>query len=99
MRSRRRCLDFADYGQGTFASTFEKGVALVNDAAAAPPNTIPTTAALRLACFLDRTLACRERHLDSQDKDEQARVKIYGDGEDRAAIFLCLVKDGAFGEP
>ena len=56
-----------DHGQGTPESTFEKGVALVNGAVTAPPNTIPATAALRLASFLDRTL-------NSQSKDVQKRI-------------------------
>jgi predicted nucleotidyltransferase len=56
-----------DHGQGTPESTFEKGVALVNGAVTAPPNTIPATAALRLASFLDRTL-------NSQSKDVRKRI-------------------------
>jgi hypothetical protein len=79
-----------DHGQGAPESTFEKGVALVSDALAAPPNIVPTTAILRLASFLDRTLGFRERHLTSQSIDVQRCVTIYGDDGDLSAIFLCL---------
>lgn len=80
-------------------STFDQGVSLLTDAITARPHTTPTTAARRLAYFVDRTLGWRERHLNSHDEDVQRRVRVYGNGEDLSAIFLRLVKVGAFDEP
>jgi len=86
----------ADRDPSTGQSTFDKGRLLVMNAikAYASPKSTTTTARC-VACYVHGTLGWRNRHLYTQDEEKQKRVRVFGDPEALAAIFLDLVKKGA----